>query len=65
MKLKIEINLDNDAFVDSPAEEVKNILNTVVRSLYFVGVKETVTVRDSNKNTIGKATITGKARKKQ
>ena len=64
MKLKIEIDMDNAAFDDSPAEEVKSILNTVVRSLYFVGVKETVTVRDSNGNTIGKATVTSKTRKK-
>jgi hypothetical protein len=64
MKLKIEITMDNAAFVPAPGIEVARILRQVAESLdheyaYSVGMYG-ATLRDYNGNTVGKAAVTGK-----
>lgn len=58
-RFKVEINMDNAAFEDSPYElaDILQGLSEVLRDTYpFVW---TGNLRDSNGNTVGKATASG------
>lgn len=56
MKITIDIKTDNAAFEDD--QELFDILNTVVNGV--TTGKKTGNLRDSNGNTVGKFTVTGK-----
>lgn len=53
----IKINMDNDAFGDNPAHELKRILSKMANNICVVhgGMKENI--RDVNGNTCGSVTI--------
>lgn len=57
----LKINCDNDAFVESRADEVANILRQLVDALTSpVSCDiDTYTLRDSNGNAVGKAQFKG------
>lgn len=63
MKLKIEMSLDNEAFVDENDEIVfEEVLRSVMDALVNMSgsVVMNVPVRDINGNTVGTAKITGR-----
>ena len=54
MKLKLEINLDNAAFEESPDLEAANILSDLARRIREHGTASlSPTLRDTNGNTVG------------
>ena len=57
MKLKIEIDMSNDAFTDYPKDELTNIFHTMLTAFTFDGNDEALRLRDTNGNTVGKAGI--------
>ncbi len=57
MKIKIEINTDNDAFQPDPVEEIKAILNKYIALITTRGLNR-ITMLDINGNTCGTITIT-------
>lgn len=62
MKFKLEINMDNAAFGESDGlsnEELRRIISRHINQLCCVErLRDEVTIRDSNGNTVGTATIT-------
>lgn len=57
MKLKIEINTDNAAFVDDFEGEVKQCLDQVSEYAYRLCNGYSVRIRDTNGNTVGTAKL--------
>jgi hypothetical protein len=62
MKLKIEINMDNEAFgedAESRAEEVKTILRRLASAVAYDGVHMAarIPLYDSNGNKVGVAKV--------
>jgi len=61
-KIKIEIDLENDAFAENPGAEAAKILSEIALHLANVGITPrrylTAPIRDTNGNTCGKYTFT-------
>jgi len=57
MKLKIEIDIDNAAFVDDIQEEVVAVLARAAQKLAFNGSPEVVKLLDTNGNVVGSAKV--------
>ena len=57
MKLKIEIELENDAFVPSPDTEAKRILTEFMRQTAIGTGMPPYSLRDINGNRVGQAWI--------
>ena len=58
MKLKIEIDLDSDAFVEDRCEEIKRIVNDLCERLPLDGAtKGRYILHDSNGNFVGTFSI--------
>jgi len=62
MKLKIEIEMDNDAFVNYRAGETARILRVLVDKIMEEGIGDGYewNLRDHNGNRVGKAQVKGK-----
>jgi len=60
MKLDIHIELDNDAFADSPTDEIRRILKEVCDRITYDSYKAGYhkNIFDINGNTVGSVEIT-------
>ena len=61
MKLVIEIDMDSDALATRPRHELTRIFSDIKRNMDFNGVDESITLRDENGNTVGKAEVVADA----
>lgn len=53
MKMIIEINMDNDAFVDGNSDEIKYCLNQVMSAIDNPNSEQYGNIKDSNGNRVG------------
>ena len=57
MMLRIEIDLDNDAFQDDPYAEIEEIFDTIIEDLPDTESPGSIQLRDSNGNSVGFAKL--------
>ena len=55
--LRIDINIDNDAFGEVPGDEACRILKDYANLIGFLGDLPNKTLKDINGNTVGSATV--------
>ena len=58
MKMTIEIEMDNEAFIDGGVNELKTVIENGIRSLDTIEEIARISLRDTNGNHVGVLKIT-------